>query len=69
MMAGRTLGQWLRAVRDCRIIRVGFDCDALVDAWELGLVDCAPVEGRDDALDVTITAAGLRAVNAQVQTS
>lgn len=65
-MVTRSVGQWLRAVADLGIIRVSFDCDALVDAWELQLIDCAPVDGRDDALDVTLTASGLQAVSAQI---
>lgn len=61
-----SLGNWLRAIRDCGVLRVTFDNDALVEAWELGLVDASPATENEDALDFRLTAEGLRAVKMQV---
>lgn len=52
--------RWLRTIADCGVLRVGFDCDVLFTAWELGLVDCVPVNGREDALDFRLTDEGKR---------
>lgn len=60
----RSISQWLRAIADCGIIRVAFDCDPLVEAWELGLVSSSTVADSEDALDFRLTAAGIAAVEA-----
>lgn len=62
----RTLVHWLRAIHDCGVLRVAFDNDALVEAWGLGLVDASPAAENEDALDIRLTAEGLRAVKLQV---
>lgn len=61
----RTFANWLRAIADCGVLRVSFDSDELVAAWELGLVDASAVADNDDALDFRLTDAGKRAVDAQ----
>ncbi|MFW2445965.1 MAG: hypothetical protein ACN4E6_01445 [Qipengyuania pacifica] len=66
MTGQRSIGQWLRAIADCGILRVTFDDEALVDAIELGLVDGQPVEGDEDALDCRLTARGYFAQAEQV---
>lgn len=63
----RTFANWLRAIADCGVLRVSFDSDELVDAWELGLIDATPVAGNDNALDFRLTDAGRRAVAGQVR--
>ena len=63
-MTKRSFSQWLRAISDCGVLRVAFDCDELIDAWELGLVDSKPVADSEDALDFRLTAAGKAAVAA-----
>lgn len=63
----RTFANWLRAISDCGVLRVTFDSDELVEAWELGLVDASPVPANDDALDFRLTDAGRRAVAGQVR--
>ncbi|MCH2495997.1 MAG: hypothetical protein MK104_03190 [Erythrobacter sp.] len=66
MTATRSVGQWLRAIADCGILRVAFGDDALVGAIELGLVDGQPVEGDEDVLDCRLTARGYFAQAEQV---
>jgi hypothetical protein len=58
----RTIRAWLRAIADCGTLRVAFDCPALIEAWEIGLVDCSPVDRREDALDFRLTADGRRSL-------
>lgn len=58
----RTLKAWLRAIDDCGMLRVPFDDAVLVDAIDLGLVDAAPVDADEDALDCRLTDAGQRAL-------
>jgi len=63
----RTFANWLRAIADCGVLRVNFDSDELVDAWELGLIDATPVAGNDNTLDFRLTDAGRRAVAWQMR--
>jgi hypothetical protein len=58
-MTQRTVNQWLHAINDCGVLRVAFDCDVLIEAWELGLVDASPVEDHEGPLDFTLTVPGL----------
>lgn len=66
MSAHRPVSQWLRAIADCSVLRVGFDDEALIEAIDLGLVDPEPVEGNDDALDCRLTGRGSAALANQV---
>lgn len=61
----RTCATWLRAIGDCVTLRVPFDDDALMEAIDLGLVDAAPVDSNEDALDCRLTEAGQRALQVQ----
>lgn len=62
----RDVSSWLKSIEDCRVLRVRFDDDALICAIDLGLVDAAPVNGDDDALDCRLTAAGALASKQQI---
>lgn len=64
MSGGRTLQDWLQAVSDCGVLRVGFDCELLVLAWESNLVSATPVAENDDALDFRLTDMGRRVLAA-----
>jgi hypothetical protein len=59
----RTFTNWLRAIADCGVLRVNFDSDELVDAWELGLIDAT----LSPAMTMRLTDAGRRAVAGQVR--
>lgn len=51
----RTVGDWIVALRDCGVIRVRFDDDALIQGIEVGAFEASPVDGDDDALDVRLS--------------
>ena len=64
MSGGRKLLDWLQAVSHCGVLRVGFDCELLLLAWESDLVSATPVAENDDALDFRLTDAGRRVLAA-----
>jgi hypothetical protein len=52
--------QWLRSIADCGVLRVTFDSESLMAAWENGLVEYRIVAGNEDALDWLLTREGMR---------
>jgi hypothetical protein len=64
MSGGRKLRDWLQAVSDCGVLRVGFDCELLLLAWDSNLVSATPVAENDDALDFRLTDTGRRVLAA-----
>jgi len=56
----RTLIEWIRALDDVQVIRVDFDCAALHEVWNLGLIDFVPVKSRENAVDARLSMEGKR---------
>lgn len=48
----------LRRLRDCGVLRVSYDDDAMINLFERGLADTTPVADNEDALDYRLTRAG-----------